>query len=169
MQACILAYWRGFSAKKNKLPLKKGLTNGYSIVKKYAGLERCKAATGSGIARSQFRGGAARSGAMLRRVHVRGHGNHWRKIEMAIKKAKKGDKALTKTKIIEVLAEESCLAKKDVKGLLEKLTELAYAQAAVGFTLPGVGKLMVVQRKRRKGRNPATGETIMIPAKTVVK
>ena len=44
-----------------------------------------------------------------------------------------------------------------------------YAQAAVGFTIPGLGKLVVQQRKARKGRNPKTGETIKIAAKKVLK
>jgi len=37
------------------------------------------------------------------------------------------------------------------------------------FTTLGVGKLVKVNRKARLGRNPATGEQIQIPAKTVVK
>ena len=37
------------------------------------------------------------------------------------------------------------------------------------FTFPGIGKLVLSKRKARKGRNPATGEEINIPAKTVVK
>ena len=37
------------------------------------------------------------------------------------------------------------------------------------FTLPGITKLVVQKRKARMGRNPATGEPIKIPAKTVVK
>ena len=36
-------------------------------------------------------------------------------------------------------------------------------------TFPGIGKLVLQKRKARKGRNPATGEAIKIPAKTVVK
>ncbi|HAS84425.1 MAG TPA: DNA-binding protein, partial [Verrucomicrobia bacterium] len=46
---------------------------------------------------------------------------------------------------------------------------LAYAEAASGFTLPGIGKLMLVERAERQGRNPSSGESITIPAKTVVK
>ena len=88
---------------------------------------------------------------------------------MAVKKAKPGDKALTKAKIIEVLAEETQLSKKDIGNVLAALTELSYAQAVVGFTIPGMGKLVVQQRKARKGRNPKTGETIKIPAKKVLK
>jgi len=37
------------------------------------------------------------------------------------------------------------------------------------FVLPGMVKLVVQKRKARTGRNPATGEPIKIPAKTVVK
>ena len=37
------------------------------------------------------------------------------------------------------------------------------------FVLPGMAKLVVQNRKARMGRNPATGEEIRIPAKTVVK
>jgi len=37
------------------------------------------------------------------------------------------------------------------------------------FTLPGIGKLVLSKRKARMGRNPATGEPLKIPAKTVVK
>jgi DNA-binding protein HU-beta len=88
---------------------------------------------------------------------------------MAIKKAKPTDKALTKGKILEVLAEEAAMSKKDIAKVLAALTELAYAQAIVGFTLPGVGKLVVMNRKARMGRNPATGAAIKIPAKKVLK
>jgi DNA-binding protein HU-beta len=52
---------------------------------------------------------------------------------------------------------------------LDGLTKLAYKNAKAGFTVPGLGKLVLMNRKARKGRNPATGETIQIPAKRVVK
>ena len=85
------------------------------------------------------------------------------------KKAKAGDKPLPKGKIMEELATATGLKKKEVAGVLEALTELAYAQALAGFVIPGVGKLAVMQRKARMGRNPATGESIKIPAKKVLK
>jgi DNA-binding protein HU-beta len=88
---------------------------------------------------------------------------------MAIKKAKATDKALTKAATLTVLAEETGLTKKDVANLLDVLANLAYAQAPAGFTLPGLGKLKLVQRAARTGRNPATGEAIKIPAKKVLK
>jgi hypothetical protein len=37
------------------------------------------------------------------------------------------------------------------------------------FTIPGIGKLVLQKRKARKRRNPATGESIKIPTKMVVK
>jgi DNA-binding protein HU-beta len=49
------------------------------------------------------------------------------------------------------------------------MAHLSYREAQNSFTLPGIGKLVLVARKARIGRNPATGEQIQIPAKTVVK
>ena len=78
-------------------------------------------------------------------------------------------KALTKAQIIDKLATRSGFTKKDVAGLMEELAGLAYKEAKNGFTLPGIGKLVLVNRKARMGRNPQTGEAIKIPAKKVVK
>ena len=90
---------------------------------------------------------------------------------MAFKKAKATDKSLTKTAMLAELAGATGLSKKDVGKVLGCLAELACAQAsaASGCTVPGLGKLKLVQRSARMGRNPATGETIKIPAKKVVK
>lgn len=88
---------------------------------------------------------------------------------MPHKKAKAGDKALTKTQVIGALAEDTGLTKKDVLAVLDSLVALACAQAPAGFTLPGLGKLKLVQRSAREGRNPATGAKIKIPAKKVLK
>lgn len=76
---------------------------------------------------------------------------------------------MTKTQTIAALAEKTELTKAQVSGFLDELAKLAYVEAKDGFTLPGIGKLVLVDRKARMGRNPATGETIHIPAKTVVK
>ncbi len=78
-------------------------------------------------------------------------------------------KPLTKSQIIVKLAEQNDMTKKDVSAFLDSLAQLAYKQAKKGFTVPGIGKLVVVKRKARMGRNPATGETIKIPAKTALK
>lgn len=80
-------------------------------------------------------------------------------------------KALTKSQITAELAEANGLTKKQVNGFLESLTDLAYKETKKNerFTLPGFGILKLVKRSARIGRNPATGESIKIPAKTVVK
>ncbi|MFZ5365204.1 MAG: HU family DNA-binding protein [Patescibacteria group bacterium] len=78
---------------------------------------------------------------------------------------------MTKSQMLTALAEKTGLAKKDVTALIDALMAMAYAQVKQSgeFTVPGIGKLVKKQRKERMGRNPATGETIKIPAKTVVK
>ncbi|MEK7653182.1 MAG: HU family DNA-binding protein [Patescibacteria group bacterium] len=78
---------------------------------------------------------------------------------------------MTKSQILAGLAESSGLSKKDVVTLMDKLVELAYVEVKKSgeFVVPGIGKLVKVNRKARQGRNPATGATIQIPAKTVVK
>ncbi|MCO5052408.1 MAG: HU family DNA-binding protein [Verrucomicrobiae bacterium] len=78
-------------------------------------------------------------------------------------------KALSKSQIAAELAERAGLKKKQASEILEIIAELAYKNAKNSFTLPGIGKLVLVNRKARQGRNPATGETIQIPAKKVVK
>lgn len=78
-------------------------------------------------------------------------------------------KALTKAQTVAKLAEAADLNKKQVVAVLDSLVDLAYKNAKVGFTVPGLGKLVLVQRKARMGRNPATGESIKIPAKKVLK
>ena len=77
--------------------------------------------------------------------------------------------AMTKAAIVENLAEASGLTKKQVACVLEAQAALACKEAEKGFTIPGIGKLVLVDRKARMGRNPATGETIQIPAKRVLK
>jgi len=78
-------------------------------------------------------------------------------------------KAMTKSQILSTLAEKTDLTKKQVGAVLEELAQLAYKQAKNGFTIPGLGKLVLVHRKARWGRNPATGERIRIKAKKVLK
>jgi DNA-binding protein HU-beta len=78
-------------------------------------------------------------------------------------------KALTKSQIVAGVAESTGLTKKQTVLAIETLATLAYKGAKNGFTVPGLGKLVLVNRKARMGRNPATGETIKIKAKRVVK
>lgn len=87
----------------------------------------------------------------------------------APKAAAAGKKALTKSQLIAHLAEKAGVSKKQVNEVLTELSAVGYKEAKKGFALPGFGKLVLVKRKARTGRNPATGEAIKIPAKTVVK
>ena len=78
-------------------------------------------------------------------------------------------KPLTKSQIAASIAEKTGLSKKAAAETLDYIAELAYKNANNSFTLPGLGKLVLVNRKARVGRNPATGQPINIPAKKVVK
>ncbi|HEX7652702.1 MAG TPA: HU family DNA-binding protein [Verrucomicrobiae bacterium] len=78
-------------------------------------------------------------------------------------------KALTKSQIAAAIAEKNGITKKQAGEILEHIATLAYKHAKDSFTIPGLGKLVLVNRKARMGRNPATGEAIKIPAKKVVK
>jgi DNA-binding protein HU-beta len=78
-------------------------------------------------------------------------------------------KPLTKSQVAAALAEKAGITKKQGGEILETIAQLAYKNAKNTFTLPGLGKLVLVNRKARTGRNPATGATIQIPAKRVVK
>ena len=78
-------------------------------------------------------------------------------------------KALSKSQVAAELAEKNGLSKKQAVEILESLAQMAYKNAKNTFTLPGIGKLVLVNRKARIGRNPATGAQIQIPAKRVVK
>ena len=78
-------------------------------------------------------------------------------------------KAMTKSQIADFIAKKADFKKKMAVQILEDIATLAYKEAKNSFTLPGLGKLVLVQRKARMGRNPQTGEAIKIPAKKVVK
>jgi DNA-binding protein HU-beta len=78
---------------------------------------------------------------------------------------------MTKSQIVSYFATKFVLSKKAASAMLEEVAALAVSETKKtgSFTLPGIGKLVLVKRKARMGRNPATGATIKIPAKTVVK
>jgi len=77
--------------------------------------------------------------------------------------------AMTKTETVRELADRAGVDRKQAAMMLEELAKMAYDNARDGFTIPGLGKLVLVDRKARMGRNPATGEAIQIPAKRVLK
>jgi len=78
---------------------------------------------------------------------------------------------MTKSALYAELAEKSGKSRKEVGEFVDALVEIAYREAKSNgeFTLPGLGKLVKKHRDARMGRNPATGESIQIPAKTVLK
>jgi Bacterial nucleoid DNA-binding protein len=78
-------------------------------------------------------------------------------------------KTMTKSQILDHLAKKTGATKKLSGQFLEELVNLAYKEAKKSFVIPGLGKLVVVARKARMGRNPATGVTMKIPAKKVLK
>ena len=78
-------------------------------------------------------------------------------------------KPMTKAQLISHLAEKVEVPKATVTAMMEELCATAYKEAKLGFTIPGIGKLQVVKRKARMGRNPQTGEPIKIPARTALK
>jgi DNA-binding protein HU-beta len=78
-------------------------------------------------------------------------------------------KTMTKSQIADHLAKKAGMTKKAGAMILDELASLAYKEAKNTFVVPGLGKLVLANRKARMGRNPQTGEAIKIPAKRVVK
>ena len=80
-------------------------------------------------------------------------------------------KPMTKGQIVTHFAEKFDLSKKAALSIIDEMASLAISETKEtgSFTIPGIGKLVLSKRKARIGRNPATGEEIKIPAKTVVK
>jgi len=78
-------------------------------------------------------------------------------------------KAMTKSQITEHLAGKVGITKKAAGIFIDEMASLAHKEAKNTFTLPGIGKLVLMNRKARMGRNRQSGEPIKIPAKRVVK
>jgi DNA-binding protein HU-beta len=78
---------------------------------------------------------------------------------------------MTQTQIVQTLADKCEVTKKVAKSLVETLAQTAVTEVKKNgvFVLPGIGRLVRVDRKARMGRNPATGAAIKIAAKKVVK
>jgi len=78
---------------------------------------------------------------------------------------------MTQTQLVRSLAESCEVNNKTARLFLDTLSTMAVSEVKKNgmFVLPGIGRLVRVDRKARTGRNPATGETIKIPAKKVVK
>src|SRR5438552_9765536 len=81
------------------------------------------------------------------------------------------EKRMTQTQLVRKLAESCTVSNKVARQLLDSVAEEAIREVKKNgvFVVPGLGRLVRVDRKARMGRNPATGEAIKIPAKKVVK
>jgi len=77
-------------------------------------------------------------------------------------------KSMTKSQIADYLAQKTGLTKKASVQLMDDFAALAYKEAKNVFVIPGIGKLVLANRKARMGRNPQTGEAIKIPARKKV-
>ena len=78
---------------------------------------------------------------------------------------------MTQTQLVRSLAESCEVNNKTARMFLDCLASMAITEVKKNgvFVMPGIGRLVRVDRKARTGRNPATGESIKIPAKKVVK
>jgi DNA-binding protein HU-beta len=79
--------------------------------------------------------------------------------------------SMTKGQFVTYLAGKFEISKKAAASMIEEYAALAIAETRKKgvFVLPGIGRSVLVKRKARMGRNPATGKEIKIPAKTVVR
>jgi DNA-binding protein HU-beta len=87
------------------------------------------------------------------------------------RRCKMARQPMTKSQIVSRFAEKFELSKKNATAIFDEVASLAIFETKKtgSFILPGIGKLVLVKRKARMGRNPATGAAIKIPAKTVLK
>lgn len=78
---------------------------------------------------------------------------------------------MTQTQLVKELAGAVEVPNKSAKQFLAAFAQIAVHETKKNgvFVIPGLGRLVRVDRKARMGRNPATGEAIKIPAKKVVK
>jgi DNA-binding protein HU-beta len=80
-------------------------------------------------------------------------------------------KVMTKAATVSHLSGKTDLSKKQVAAFLDEIQALAVKEAkkSGAFVIPGIGKVVLSNRKARMGRNPQTGEPIKIAAKRVVR
>lgn len=78
---------------------------------------------------------------------------------------------MTQSAMIKDLATATGVSNKVAKSMVETFVEIILKETKKNGVsiVPGLGKLVRVERKARTGRNPATGEAIKIPAKKVVR
>jgi DNA-binding protein HU-beta len=87
------------------------------------------------------------------------------------RRQKMAKKPMTKSQLVSHFSITFEISKKMASAILDEVAALAVSETKKtgSFTVPGIGKLVLVKRKARMGRNPGTGEVIKIAAKTVVK
>jgi DNA-binding protein HU-beta len=78
-------------------------------------------------------------------------------------------KPMTRAQIIAHLSDSLGVPRATTARLLDELVALAYREAPNSFTIPGLGKIVLVSRMARVGRNPATGEKINIPSRRALR
>ncbi|PTM02640.1 MAG: DNA-binding protein [Bacteroidetes bacterium] len=78
---------------------------------------------------------------------------------------------MNKADLIDAMAEDAGISKAAAKKALDSFTDRVSATLASGgrVSLVGFGTFSTSERSAREGRNPQTGATIQIPAKTVAK
>ena len=78
---------------------------------------------------------------------------------------------MTKSQLVQKLAEATELSKKQADAVLQKLVDVTVGSVRKGdpVKIPGLGTFRKVQTKARMGRNPQTGEQIKIPARKKVR
>jgi DNA-binding protein HU-beta len=78
---------------------------------------------------------------------------------------------MTQAQFFQAVAESSNVAKAQVRAVFAAVEDVVLKRLKNEGKIPlgGLGAVKLVDRKARIGRNPATGEQIKIPAKTVVK
>ena len=80
-------------------------------------------------------------------------------------------KNVNKSQLVDTIANETDLSKKEVTAVLESLLDTLTEEMRKGnkITLTGFGTFRTAKRAARQGRNPQTGETIQIAATTLPK
>ena len=78
--------------------------------------------------------------------------------------------ALTKAEIVQVVTEKAGLTKNKSANAVECVLEIIKSTLASGddVLISGFGKFCVREKSQRRGRNPATGDSLMLPARRVV-
>jgi len=77
---------------------------------------------------------------------------------------------LTKIQIVESIQNQTSFSKSRSSEILETLLEIVKSTLASGedVLVSGFGKFCVKEKRERKGRNPATGEDLMLEPRKVV-